>query len=239
MGDDVQVKEEEGVSPPRGRDRSRSRSRSPRRRSYSPDRGGRRRRESRDRRPRSRSRSRGRGRSWSRSRSRSPRGYRRRSRGYSRSRSRSRSPRRRRRSPPRGGRDSMRPPPGPPRVKAEAEEAIPCAGYEGRIIGKGGETIRRLQEESGARISIDRGAGECVVSGTTEQVILGSAAVKKVIAEAGERGGGGGGGAGEDSYHRAGRSRLRSRSRATGPRGGSSARAARPSVGCRRRRAAG
>ena len=87
----------------------------------------------------------------------------------------------------------MRPPPGPPRVKAEAEEAIPCAGYEGRIIGKGGETIRRLQEESGARISIDRGAGECVVSGTTEQVILGSAAVKKVIAEAGERGGGGGG----------------------------------------------
>jgi hypothetical protein len=90
----------------------------------------------------------------------------------------------------------MRPPPGPPRVKAEAEEAIPCAGYEGRIIGKGGETIRRLQEESGARISIDRGAGECVVSGTTEQVILGSAAVKKVIAEAGERGGGGGGGGG-------------------------------------------
>jgi hypothetical protein len=58
------------------------------------------------------------------------------------------------------------------------------------------ETIRRLQEESGARISIDRGAGECVVSGTTEQVILGSAAVKKVIAEAGERGGGGGGGGG-------------------------------------------
>ena len=48
----------------------------------------------------------------------------------------------------------MRQPPGPPRVKAEAEEAIPCAGYEGRIIGKSSETIRWSQEESGARISI-------------------------------------------------------------------------------------
>ena len=81
-------------------------------------------------------------------------------------------------------------------MKAEAEEAIPCVGYEGRIIGRGGETIRRIQQETGARISIDRASGECVVSGSTEQVILGSAAVKNIIAEAGERGGGGGGNGG-------------------------------------------
>ena len=30
-------------------------------------------------------------------------------------------------------------------------EEIPCAGMEGRIIGKGGETIRRLEADSGAR----------------------------------------------------------------------------------------
>ena len=56
---------------------------------------------------------------------------------------------------------------GPPSgIKPEATETIPCSGFEGRIIGKGGETIRRLQNETGARIRIEKGSGECVVTGS-------------------------------------------------------------------------
>jgi polyribonucleotide nucleotidyltransferase len=57
------------------------------------------------------------------------------------------------------------------RVKPEAEETIPCVGFEGRVIGKGGVTINRLQQETGARINIVKGSGECVVTGSAEQVL--------------------------------------------------------------------
>jgi len=44
-------------------------------------------------------------------------------------------------------------------VKPEAEEMIPCAGSEGRVIGKGGATISRLSRETGARINMEKGSG--------------------------------------------------------------------------------
>ncbi len=40
----------------------------------------------------------------------------------------------------------------------------------GRIIGRGGETIRRLQDESGARIQIERDAGQVKIRGTNAAV---------------------------------------------------------------------
>ena len=80
-----------------------------------------------------------------------------------------------------------------PRVKPEAEELIACSGFEGRIIGKGGETIRRLQSEFGVRINVDSANGECTVSGSGEAVSKAVAALYELMEE--DRGGGGGGGA--------------------------------------------
>jgi hypothetical protein len=65
----------------------------------------------------------------------------------------------------------------------EAEESIACDGSEGRVIGKGGETIRRLQEETGCRIDIEKGSGTCVVKGTAAAVRLGVAVVRRQIEE--------------------------------------------------------
>lgn len=76
----------------------------------------------------------------------------------------------------------------------EIRETIPCAGFEGRIVGKGGETIKRLQRETGARIKVDRDKGECVVSGSAEQVVLGAIAVRDAMSSSA---GGGGGGKGD------------------------------------------
>ena len=222
MGDDVQVKEEEGMSPPRGRSRSRSRSRSPRRRSYSPDR--RRRRDRGIVRGRGRGGGEGPGLALGLDRPAATAAGRARTRGPDPGRDRRRADADDRRRAENGIRVVRRP--AVPRVKAEAEEAIPCVGYEGRIIGRGGETIRRIQQETGARISIDRASGECVVSGSTEQVILGSAAVKNIMPR---RGSGAAAAAvtaaaAAGSGPRAGRSKPRRRSRAPGRREGSSAR---------------
>ena len=35
----------------------------------------------------------------------------------------------------------------------------------GRVIGRGGETIRRLQEESGARMQVERDLGRVMIKG--------------------------------------------------------------------------
>ena len=68
-------------------------------------------------------------------------------------------------------------------------ETIACAGFEGRIIGRGGETIRRLRSESGARVDLDDASGACVVSGSAEAVAAASAEIRALI----EKGDGGGG----------------------------------------------
>ena len=60
---------------------------------------------------------------------------------------------------------------------AEITETIPCAGYEGRIVGKGGSVVTQIQRETGARVRVDRARGECVVAGSAEQVVLAGIAV--------------------------------------------------------------
>jgi far upstream element-binding protein len=53
------------------------------------------------------------------------------------------------------------------------EEIIPCSGLgPGRVIGKRGSTVMRLQDETGARIEVKPEDGQCFVSGTPEQVTL-------------------------------------------------------------------
>ena len=94
-------------------------------------------------------------------------------------------------------RDAMRaggaPPPAfggaaPNGVKSEMRsETISCAGFEGRIIGRGGETIRRLRSEHGARVDVDAANGACVVAGSAEAVTAASAAIRALI-ETGDAG---------------------------------------------------
>ena len=50
------------------------------------------------------------------------------------------------------------------------KEEIPCSGMEGRIIGRGGETIHRLEAESGARVRINRDRLVCEISGEPGRV---------------------------------------------------------------------
>lgn len=71
----------------------------------------------------------------------------------------------------------------------EIAETIPCVGFEGRIIGKGGEQIKKIQRDTGARITIDREKGVCVVSGSAEQVVLASESVRDAMKSSGGGGG--------------------------------------------------
>ena len=72
-------------------------------------------------------------------------------------------------------------------------EEIPCAGMEGRIIGKGGETIRRLEADSGARVRINRERLVCEISGEPGCVETAVRLVHELMASSGaDRGGGGG-----------------------------------------------
>jgi smad nuclear-interacting protein 1 len=65
--------------------------------------------------------------------------------------------------------------------ESEITETIPCAGYEGRIVGKGGSVVTQIQRETGARVRVDRAKGECVVSGSAEQVVLAGVAVRDAM----------------------------------------------------------
>lgn len=65
--------------------------------------------------------------------------------------------------------------------ESEITETIPCAGYEGRIVGKGGSVVTQIQRETGARVRVDRARGECVVSGSAEQVVMAGFAVRDAM----------------------------------------------------------
>lgn len=61
--------------------------------------------------------------------------------------------------------------------EGEVEEKVPCpAGIVGRIIGRGGETIRSLQQGSNAHILVDQnfpeGADRCVQQSAGSALIL-------------------------------------------------------------------
>ena len=51
------------------------------------------------------------------------------------------------------------------------------------MIGKGGATVNRLQEETGARIDIDRDNETCVVSGSADAVAAAVPKIRLVMAE--------------------------------------------------------
>ena len=64
------------------------------------------------------------------------------------------------------------------------EETVPCTGLgPGRVIGKRGATVNRLQDETGARIRVRAEDGRCFVSGTSEQVTAAVEAVRRIIEE--------------------------------------------------------
>ena len=64
------------------------------------------------------------------------------------------------------------------------QEILPCSGKApGRVIGKGGATVNRLQEETGARIDIDRDNETCVVSGAADAVAAAVPKIRLVMAE--------------------------------------------------------
>lgn len=86
-------------------------------------------------------------------------------------------------------------------------EEVELYGRDGAaaVVGKGGATVRGLQDDTGARLRVDRDLGVVVISGTAAEVEAASAAVRKVLAEAkaaaaerqgGRREGGGGRGGG-------------------------------------------
>ena len=56
---------------------------------------------------------------------------------------------------------------------------IPCPGKEGRVIGKGGATIRDIERVSGATLKVVKGSGFCSVQGKRIDVIR----ARKVVLE--------------------------------------------------------
>ena len=101
---------------------------------------------------------------------------------------------------------------------AYAKHVMPANGCEGKIIGKGGESIRELCQRSGARIQIDKDQGTVSIQGRREQVEAAIELVQAIVDEGptvymrpggqpGEGGGAygrGGGGPGGGGYARGG-----------------------------------
>jgi len=69
------------------------------------------------------------------------------------------------------------------------KEEIPCSGMEGKLIGRGGETIRRLEAESGARVKINRDRLVCEISGEPKCVQTAIRLVHEVMAGPSAKGG--------------------------------------------------
>lgn len=63
-------------------------------------------------------------------------------------------------------------------------EVIPVVDPKktGRVIGRGGEMVRRLQDETGARISVDKTTSTVTVSGTTQQISLARGKIQALLA---------------------------------------------------------
>ena len=86
------------------------------------------------------------------------------------------------------------------------KHSMPAEGCEGKIIGKGGESIRELCQRTGAKIQIDKEVGTVAISGRKENVDAAIAAVQAIIDEGptvymrpgGVPGEGGGGAYGND-----------------------------------------
>eukprot|EP00982_Pelagococcus_subviridis_P003548 26724-Pelagococcus_subviridis.AAC.2 len=66
----------------------------------------------------------------------------------------------------------------------------------GRVIGRGGETIRRLQEESGARMQVERDLGRVMIKGGADECTRAKELVLDILNAPPPTAGGGGGGGG-------------------------------------------
>ena len=75
-------------------------------------------------------------------------------------------------------------------------ERVPCEGQEGRIIGRGGENIRRVESQTGTRIKMNRVDNVAEVYGTPAQCTEAVRMIQEYIHTAPNRGGGGFGGGG-------------------------------------------
>jgi far upstream element-binding protein len=58
---------------------------------------------------------------------------------------------------------------------------VPCRGSEGRVIGKGGEMIKYIQNATGAKLDMKRDVGTVLVSGTPDAVAKAQGLVLEVI----------------------------------------------------------
>ena len=84
-------------------------------------------------------------------------------------------------------------------------EEIPCSGMEGRIIGKGGENIRRIEADSGARVRINRERLVVEISDAPGCVETAVRLVQELMASSGaDRGGGGQQGSQQQNVYRGG-----------------------------------
>ena len=77
-----------------------------------------------------------------------------------------------------------------------ASATIATQGQEGRIIGRGGETIRELQQRTGCRVQIDRNAGVVNITGPSQAIVDSCAREVTDLVNSGTSGRGGGGGGG-------------------------------------------
>ena len=59
---------------------------------------------------------------------------------------------------------------------------VPCPGQEGRVIGRGGATIKEIERQSGASAKVVKGTGQCDVSGPRGKVILARRIVLETMA---------------------------------------------------------
>ena len=59
---------------------------------------------------------------------------------------------------------------------------VPCPGQEGRVIGRGGATIKEIERQSGASAKVVKGTGRCDVSGPRGRVILARRIVLETMA---------------------------------------------------------
>ena len=62
------------------------------------------------------------------------------------------------------------------------EIQVPCPGKEGRVIGKGGATIKEISRQSGADCAVKKGSGVCDIKGTRRCVVNARRAVLDQLA---------------------------------------------------------
>ena len=67
-------------------------------------------------------------------------------------------------------------------LDAHVEIQVPCPGKEGRVIGKGGATIKELERQSGAAMKVVKGSGVCDIKGPKRLVIRARRAVLDTLA---------------------------------------------------------